>query len=146
MERCCERYDSGTFYFFCMSLLAMTIPACLGLHSSVSGITLAVKIRAACEQLGIDKNLAVPAAIAACNEAMGLQEDGPLVVQADIIAEQLGLSFESPPVPAANEEECGASGSTISPSVYSVMSAPMMVHSFSSEVMHHTRSRYLSVL
>ena len=56
----------------------------LSVTALVAGPTLAVKVRAACEQLGIAAGgLTVPAALKACNEAMGIEASGPLLAQAD---------------------------------------------------------------
>ena len=62
----------------------------------VAGPTLAVKVRAACTQLGIaETELTVPAALVLCNEAMGIDASGPLLAQADELLNQLGLSFDT---------------------------------------------------
>ena len=46
--------------------------AAFGLQVSASGVTLAVKVKSACVQLGVDSTaLTVPAALKACNDAMG---------------------------------------------------------------------------
>ena len=62
----------------------------------VAGPTLAVKVRAACAELGIDSSLTVPVALKACNEAMGIEASGPLLAQADELVHQLGLAFDPP--------------------------------------------------
>ena len=101
----------------------------MGLLPSAGGFTLAVKIRAACEQLGIDgTGLTVSAALRACSKEMGIEQCGPLVAQADHLAAQLGISFDaSPPL----VEEAGTESKTLS--VHAVMSVPAMVHSFSQQ-------------
>ena len=79
--------------------------AAFGLQVSASGVTLAVKVKSACAQLGVDSTaLTVPAALKACNDAMGFEPSGTLVQQADELVAQLGLSFAdddspSPPSP-----------------------------------------------
>ena len=69
------------------------------------GPTLAVKVRAACAQLGIAEiDLTVPAALVACNAAMGIEASGPLLAQADELVNQLGIGIETlvpQPVPPA---------------------------------------------
>ena len=76
-------------------MFAVLLANILGL----AGVTLAVKLRAACAQLGIDSTaLTVPAALQACNEAMGMEQKGrPLLAQADALAAELGLTFDAPP-------------------------------------------------
>ena len=77
----------------------------------VAGPTLAVKVRAACTQLGIaETELTVPAALVLCNEAMGIDASGPLLAQADELVNQLGLSFDtlvpqSAPAPPPRQRE-----------------------------------------
>lgn len=61
-----------------------------------AGPTLADKVRAVCEQLGVDASQPVPAALKACNEAMGVAGVGPLLAQADELVSQLGLSLGAP--------------------------------------------------
>lgn len=61
-----------------------------------AGPTLAEKLRAVCEQLGVDASMPIPAALKACNEAMGIAGSGPLLAQADELVAQLGLSFGAP--------------------------------------------------
>ena len=77
----------------------------LSVTALVAGPTLAVKVRAACEQLGIaESGLTVPAALKACNEAMGIEASGPLLAQADELVNQLGISVDTlvpRPPPAA---------------------------------------------
>ena len=76
----------------------------LSVTALVAGPTLAVKVRAACEQLGIaESGLTVPAALKACNEAMGIEASGPLLAQADELVNQLGISIDTlvPRPPAA---------------------------------------------
>ena len=65
---------------------------------SPPGVTLKHKVTLACAQLGIDDaHLTVPAALKACNEAMGMQQSGmPLLAQADELVLQLGLSLDAP--------------------------------------------------
>ena len=59
--------------------------------------TLATTVRAACTQLGIDAGgLTVPAALQACNKALGIDATGPLLIQADVLATQLGLDRSTP--------------------------------------------------
>ena len=71
----------------------------------VAGPSLAVKVRAACEQLGIaEGGLTVPAALKACNAAVGIEASGPLLAQADELVHQLGISIGTlvpQPAPAA---------------------------------------------
>lgn len=63
----------------------------------LTGPTLAIKVRAACAQLGIaTSDLTVPAALRACNEAIGKEASGPLLAHADELVDQLGLSFSMP--------------------------------------------------
>ena len=128
-------------------MLAIVAVAVAGLHLSVSGATIAAKIRAACRQLGIDNtDLTIPAALKACNEAIGVEQSGPLLSQMDVLAEQLGLSFDQPqaampPPPAqhdaaistevaAGEARRDSRGRGSLP-LCEVMSAPAMVHTFS---------------
>ena len=66
-----------------------------------SAPTLADKVRAACEQLGVDASQPVPAALKACNEAMGIQGSGPLLQQADELVAQLGLNLLEGPAAAS---------------------------------------------
>lgn len=93
--------DTGNLMFAVGALLPV------GLQLSAAGVTLAVKVRAACAQLGIESaGVPVPAALQKCNEAVGLPQGGALMVQADQLVEQLGLSFdesadEQPPPPEA---------------------------------------------
>ena len=122
--------------------------AAAGLHLHLAGVTLVDKMRAVCAQLGVDgAELSLRAALQRCNEAMGLEPSGPLHMQTDALAEQLGLSFEAEPAlppperleqaeptggrsPQARDEAAG----TRLLSVYDVMSATTMVHTFSEEV------------
>jgi nitroreductase len=101
--------------------------------TTAGGITLAVKIRAACEQLGIDgTGLTVSAALRACSKEAGIEQSGPIIAQTDHLVEQLGISFDaSPPL----GEEPGTEGDepSASLSVHAVMSAPAMVHRFSQQ-------------
>jgi hypothetical protein len=112
-------------------MLALVLAAA-GLQAGLSGPTLAVRIAAACEQLEVDATgLTAPAALRACHEALGTEPRGPLLAQADVLAEQLGLSFER----EAAVRRVDASGAQpAAPSVHAVMSAPVMVHRFSDEV------------
>ena len=84
-----------------MSTVVAVALAAMGLTATP---TLAIKVRAACEELGIQISGTVPAALQACNEAMGIEARGPLLAQADELVTQLGLSFEedpaAPPLPA----------------------------------------------
>ena len=116
----------------------------VGVHLSMlsmAGVTLAVKIKAACIQLGINiDGLTMPAALQACNEAANIGQDGvvPLLAQADALVEQLGLSFESPP-PEQQVEDASTTrhdkpaSSVGSLSVHAVMSAPLTIQKFSAE-------------
>ena len=66
--------------------------------TTAGGITLAVKIRAACEQLGIDgTGLTVSAALRACSKEAGIEQSGPIIAQTDHLVEQLGISFDASP-------------------------------------------------
>jgi magnesium-dependent phosphatase 1 len=57
--------------------------------------TLSAKVRAACTELAVEAStLTVPAALAKCNEVMGLKASGTLIAQADALIAQLGISFE----------------------------------------------------
>ena len=82
----------------------VTIVLTLAAAALIAGPTLAVKVRAACAQLGItESDLTVPAALMACNDAMGIEASGSLLAQADELVIQLGITFDtsiSPP-PAA---------------------------------------------
>ena len=99
---------------------------------TAGGVTLAVKIRAACEQLGIDgTGLTVSAALRACSREVGIEQSGPLIEQTDHLIEQLGISFDASLVEEAGSESDEAS--TTSLSVHDVMSAPAMVHRFSEQ-------------
>jgi len=85
-------------------MLAIVVVAAAGLHLNIAGITVAERIKAACRQLGIDgASLTVPAALRACNEAMGIEQSGPLIAQADTLAEQLGLRFDASSTSSAPE-------------------------------------------
>ena len=119
--------------------------ALLGLQMNVASVPLAVKVGVICDQLGIDDaGLTVPAALKACNAAMGIGQTGPLIGQTDALVEQLGLSFDAlaplqPEQNAAVEADTQsadkneASTGAESMPVHAVMSAPAMVHKFSSE-------------
>ena len=77
-----------------------------------AGPTLAQKVRAACEQLGVDASLPVAAALKACNEALGIEAAGALMSQADELVAQLGLAFDDPaPAAAAPAREPVAAAS-----------------------------------
>ena len=111
--------------------------AIIGLQSMAGSTTLALKLREACKQLGIsDASLTVPAALQACNEAVGIEQAGPLLAQADVLVEQLGLGFDPSPV-----QECATAIEPPAveslPDVHAVMSAPSMVHTFTEEVRVH---------
>ena len=84
-----------------MAAIVLTLAA----SALVAGPTLAVKVRAACEQLGIaEVGLTVPAALNACNAALGIEASGPLLAQADELVHQLGISVGTlvpQPAPAA---------------------------------------------
>ena len=55
----------------------------------------------ACTQLGIDDTaLTVPAAVQACNQAIGFTPSGPLMAQVDELVLQLGLVIDEPPSPS----------------------------------------------
>ena len=86
-----------------MAAIVLTLAA----SALVAGPTLAVKVRAACEQLGIaESGLTVPAALKACNAALGIEASGPLLAQADELVHQLGISVGTlvpQPAPAAPE-------------------------------------------
>ncbi|EOD15967.1 hypothetical protein EMIHUDRAFT_464368 [Emiliania huxleyi CCMP1516] len=69
--------------------------------AAAPAVTLADKVRAVCDQLGVDASLPVPAALSACNEAMGISGAGPLLAQADELVNQLGLSLGAPAAAAA---------------------------------------------
>ena len=98
---------------------------------TAGGVTLAVKIRAACEQLGIDDtDLTVSAALRACSREVGIEQSGPLIEQTDHLVEQLGISFDASPEEAGSDSD---EASTTSLSVHGVMSAPAMVHRFSEQ-------------
>lgn len=135
-------------------MLAIVVAAA-GLN--IAGITVAERIRAACRQLGIDgTRLTVPAALRACNEAMGIEQSGPLIAQADALAEQLGLRFDASSTSSAPAEgleqdliEGSTAGSLVlrgastptrdsnppaTATVHAAMSSPTTVHRFSREV------------
>ena len=122
-------------------MIAIAISA-TGLHlTTAGGVTLAAKIRATCEQLGIDgTGLSVSAALKACNKEMGIDPSGPIVAQTDYLTAQLGINFDATAPPPI--EEAGTRNATAvdddeprtSLSVHAVMSAPAMVHSFSHQV------------
>ena len=77
---------------------------------TAGGVTLAVKIRAACEQLGIDgTGLTVSAALRACSREVGIEQSGPLIEQTDHLIEQLGISFDASLVEEAGSESDEAS-------------------------------------
>ena len=79
-------------------MLTLILVAPVGLQLSLAGTTLAVKVREACAQLGVDSTaLTVPAALKACNEAMGIESRGTLLAQADELVTQLGLKFDETP-------------------------------------------------
>ena len=100
---------------------------------TAGGIPLAVKIRAACEQLGIDgTGLTVSAALRACSKEVGIEQSGPLIAQTDYLVEQLGISFDASP-PLVEEAGMESDEAPTSLSVHAVMSAPAMVHRFSQE-------------
>jgi hypothetical protein len=84
-----------------MAAIVLTLAAA----ALVAGPTLAVKVRAACEQLGIaEGGLTVPSALKACNAAMGIEASGPLLAQADELVHQLGIGIDTlvpQPAPAA---------------------------------------------
>lgn len=86
-----------------MAALVLTLAA----SALVAGPTLAVKVRAACEQLGVaESGLTVPAALEACNAALGIEASGPLLAQADELVHQLGISVGTlapQPAPAVPE-------------------------------------------
>ena len=74
----------------------------------IKGPTLAAKVRRACFEIGIsDGSLTVPAALMACNEAMGIEASGTLIAQADELVSQLGLSFDDaqPPTRPAKRQD-----------------------------------------
>lgn len=65
--------------------------------STPSAVTFATKVKFACAQLGIDDaELTLPAALRACYDAIGIAHSGPLMLQADELVAQLGLSFDAP--------------------------------------------------
>ena len=102
--------------------------------STAGGITLAVKISAACEQLGIDgTGLTVSAALRACSKEVGIEQSGPLIAQTDHLVEQLGISFDASPPPLVEEAGTESDEAPTSLSVHAVMSAPAMVHRFSQQ-------------
>lgn len=76
---------------------------------AIRGPTLAVKVRRACSELGIvdARSLTVPAALKACNEAMGIKASGPLISQADELVAQLGLSFDDSKPPTRSSKPQG---------------------------------------
>ena len=98
--------------------------------------------------------MTVPAALQACNDALGIEQNGPLLTQSDMLVEQLGLEFEATPqleheiivgTAAADSpaQQQGARSSTpidttvascADLSAHTVLSAPVMVHAFTSEV------------
>ena len=136
-------------------MLAIVVAAA-GLQLIVAGVTAADKIKAACRQLGVDgASLTLPAALRACNEAMGIEQSGPLIAQAETLAEQLGLQFKasfSPPerleqdVAGSTRDGDRAANVMDSLSVQAVMSAPAMVHRFSKEVRREHGVVYLLLL
>ena len=75
-------------------MLTLALIAPVGLHLGLAGITLAVKLRTACRELGVDSTMPIHEQLKACNEAMGLQPSGTLLAQADELAVQLGLTFD----------------------------------------------------
>ena len=114
------------------------LAAAVGLQLSMTGVTVAVKLRAACEQLGIDAaGLTLPAALHACNTAMGMEQSGPLIAQTDALIEQLGLGLSASPLPVAAEEQQAIEKPDAveesSSSVRDVMSNPVMVNKFMEE-------------
>ena len=108
-----------------------TVLAAVGLHANMAGI-----IREACKQLGVDgAGLTMPAALQACNEAIGIQPTGPLLAQTLVLAEQLGIiaGAQPPQQPAVPDAAIPPLGADSLP-VHAVMSAPSMVHQFSDAV------------
>jgi nitroreductase len=136
--------------------------AVVSLQLGLPGVTVKTVLQTACRELGINyrAEMTVPAALKACNEAMGIDQHGSLIEQVDLLAEQLGLSFEdpspqlavlSPPEDQVRAAAEGASAGTCVPedavaaatadgtppaatqclSVHEVMSALAMVHKFS---------------
>lgn len=73
----------------------------LNLHGSASALSNAVpfaaKVRAACAELGIaQEGSTLPTALAACNEAMGIEASGTtLIQQVDLIMDELGIDVEA---------------------------------------------------
>ena len=150
-QRVCRRIGGGTLIHI-MPCIALVLSA-VGLHL-LAGVALVDKVRAVCTQLGVDgAELTVPAALRACNEAVGIEPSGPLLMQTDALAEQLGLSFDAEPPPQPPEQLDEATdgrspraastararddkpaSSMRSLSVHDVMSATTMVHKFSEEV------------
>ena len=74
---------------------------------------------------------------------MGIEPDGPLLAQTDVLAVQLGLTFDTSPQTALSSndhdaadlsEKVETAASESSLSLHAVMSAPTMVHKFSEQV------------
>ena len=112
-------------------------------------VTLAVKIRAICEQLGVENSgLTAPIALQACNDAMGIKQSGPLITQTEVLVKQLGLNFDAPQQLVKStilpQRDLGKradeididkpASSAISLSVLDIMSSHKTVHKFSEEV------------
>jgi magnesium-dependent phosphatase 1 len=82
-------------------MFALWVLLPVGLQLSMAGVTFADKVRAACVQLGIESSgVPVTVALQECNEAVGLPQVGALMMQADQLVAQLGLTFEEPARPA----------------------------------------------
>ena len=96
-------------------MLTLALLAPVGLHIGLAGITLAVKLRTACRELGVDSTMPIHQQLRACNEAMGLQPSGTLLAQADELAVQLGLTFDAPPQPASTASPQPASTASPQP-------------------------------
>ena len=75
--------------------------------AALATVTLAMKVRAACAQLGINcADMPVPTALRACNEAAGIEPRGPLLSQAEELSVQLGLTFETLPLSSPSPVAC----------------------------------------
>mmetsp|Transcript_43524 Transcript_43524/g.114405 ORF Transcript_43524/g.114405 Transcript_43524/m.114405 type:complete len:119 (+) Transcript_43524:63-419(+) len=112
--------------------------AAAGLHLGAPsvGSKLSDKVRTACRELSVDaEGLTLPAALQACNEAMGISSGGSLIAQADLLCSELGLTMASPP-PAASPPpvEPVQKPETVFSSIHAVLSTPIMVHNFSDTV------------